>query len=138
MKIKLLSVSLSFALALFGLNSLANADEIITLGTKGGPSILNEARLPQSTALIKGNKTYLFDAGYGATLRLVQSKTPLKNIDSIFITHLHSDHVADYPALLLNAWNSGLNHNITVYGPVGTESMTKGVWDTFKRDNDVS
>ncbi|MEQ5302724.1 MBL fold metallo-hydrolase [Providencia rettgeri] len=70
-------------------------------------------------------------------MRLVQSKAPLKNLDSIFITHLHSDHVADYPALLLNAWNSGLNHNIAVYGPVGTESMTKGVWDTFSRDIDL-
>lgn len=137
MKIKSLPVSLSLAAALFSSSPLVNADEIITLGTKGGPSILNEARLPQSTAFIKGDKTYLFDAGYGATLRLVQSKAPLKNIDSIFITHLHSDHVADYPALLLNAWNSGLNHNITVYGPVGTESMTKGVWDTFKRDIDL-
>ncbi|MEQ4675022.1 MBL fold metallo-hydrolase [Providencia vermicola] len=137
MKIKPLFISLSLAAALFGSSSLANADEIITLGTKGGPSILSETRLPQSTAFIKGDKTYLFDAGYGATLRLVQSKAPLKNIDSIFITHLHSDHVADYPALLLNAWNSGLNHPVTVYGPVGTESMTKGVWDTFKRDIDL-
>ncbi|WP_350024926.1 MBL fold metallo-hydrolase [Providencia rettgeri] len=137
MKLKQLFVSLSIGAALFGASHLASADEIITLGTKGGPSLLNEKRLPQSTAFIKNDKIYLFDAGYGASLRLVQSKAPLKNLDSIFITHLHSDHVADYPALLLNAWNSGLNHNIAVYGPVGTESMTKGVWDTFSRDIDL-
>lgn len=79
MKLKQLFVSLSIGAALFGASHLASADEIITLGTKGGPSLLNEKRLPQSTAFIKNDKIYLFDAGYGASLRLVQSKAPLKN-----------------------------------------------------------
>lgn len=113
------------------------ANELIILGTKGGPSILNDQRLPQSTAFIKNEKIYLFDAGYGASLRLVQSQKPLRNIQGVFITHLHSDHIADYPALLSNSWNSGLKHTIQVFGPSGTNSMTNGVWQVFQRDIDL-
>lgn len=134
MKLKKLLCGISLGVAVLATALPAFADELIILGTKGGPSILKDTRLPQSTAFVKDGKTYLFDAGYGATLRLVQSELPLKNLEAVFITHLHSDHVADYPALISNAWNSGLNHKLNVYGPVGTEKMTKGVWETFSRD----
>lgn len=113
----------------------ASADsELITLGTKGGPSILQVERLPQSTAFIHNDKIYLFDAGYGASLRLVQSDLPLKNLQAVFITHLHSDHIADLPALLSNSWNSGLMHDISVFGPTGTQDIVDASLAVFKRD----
>lgn len=133
MKLSKIICGLSLSIALLVSPTFAK-EELVILGTKGGPSILKDTRLPQSTAFVKDEKVYLFDAGYGASLRLVQSNLPLKNLEAIFITHLHSDHVTDYPALLSNAWNSGLKHNLKVFGPVGTEEMTKGVWQTFKRD----
>lgn len=108
---------------------------IVLLGTKGGPSLLNTDRLPQATALTIGNKVWLIDAGYGASLQLVRNHIPLRNIDNILITHLHSDHILDYPSLLMNAWASGLkDHTISVYGPPGTKSMTEASWKVFERD----
>lgn len=127
------SVALSSVLLTMTSWSFAH-EELVILGTKGGPSILKDIRLPQSTAFVKDEKVYLFDAGYGASLRLVQSNLSLKNLEAVFITHLHSDHVADYPALLSNAWHSGLNHQLNIFGPIGTEEMTQGVWKTFSRD----
>lgn len=89
---------------------------IVLLGTKGGPSLLNTARLPQATALTIGDKIWLIDAGYGASLQLVKNGIPLRNINTILLTHLHSDHILDYPSLLMNAWASGLkDHTIQVY-----------------------
>ncbi|MDJ4915498.1 MBL fold metallo-hydrolase, partial [Salmonella enterica] len=76
---------------------------IVLLGTKGGPSLLNTARLPQATALTIGDKIWLIDAGYGASLQLVKNGIPLRNINTILLTHLHSDHILDYPSLLMNA-----------------------------------
>lgn len=108
--------------------------QLTLLGTKGGPSLPSTERLPQSSLLQIGQQHFLIDAGYGASLRLVHNGIPLTSISKIFITHLHSDHVADYPALLLNAWASGLKSPIRVYGPPGTEAMTQGVWQTFARD----
>lgn len=82
--------------------------KIVLLGTKGGPSLLKADRLPMATALIIGNKTWLIDAGYGASLQLVKNNIPLRQIDNILLTHLHSDHILDYPSVLMNAWASGL------------------------------
>ncbi|WP_348243582.1 MBL fold metallo-hydrolase, partial [Salmonella enterica] len=68
-------------------------------GTKVGPSLLNTARLPHSTALNIGDKIWLIDAGYGASLKLVKNGIPQRNINTILLTHLHSDHKLDYPSL---------------------------------------
>ncbi len=107
---------------------------LVLLGTKGGPSLLSDKRLPQSTALVIDNDVYLLDAGYGASLRLVQAGLPLARIKGIFLTHMHSDHILDYPSVLMNAWASGLKQPVAVYGPPGTVAMTDVIWKTFDTD----
>lgn len=119
----------------YGFTATPDAIKVVLLGTKGGPSLMSTDRLPQATALTIGNKTWLIDAGYGASLQLVKNHIPLRQIDDILITHLHSDHVLDYPAILMNAWASGLkDHTINVYGPPGTKAMTDASWKVFDRD----
>jgi len=54
-----------------------------------GPSILVEA----------GNQKLLFDCGRGATQRIEQIKVPFAEVDALFLTHLHSDHVVGIPDL---------------------------------------
>jgi len=107
---------------------------LLLLGTKGGPSILQTKSLPQSTVLMVGDQAYLLDAGYGASLRLVDAGIALRQIKGIFITHLHSDHVLDYPSVLMNSWASGLKSPVKVYGPTGTRQMTEYAWKTFDVD----
>ncbi len=107
---------------------------LLLLGTKGGPSLLQTKSLPQSTVLLVNNDAYLLDAGYGASLRLVEAGIPLRNIKGIFITHLHSDHVLDYPSVLMNGWASGLKTPIKVFGPQGIQEMTDHAWKTFDVD----
>ncbi|WP_449432167.1 MBL fold metallo-hydrolase [Pseudomonas putida] len=107
---------------------------LVLLGTKGGPSMLATEKLPQSTALVVDDDVYLLDAGYGASLRLVQAKLPLAKLKGVFITHLHSDHIVDYPAVLMNSWASGLKTPVAVFGPPGTSEMTRHVWETFAVD----
>lgn len=108
--------------------------ELILLGTKGGPSLLDSEVLPQSSALVVGDDVYLIDAGYGASYRLLEQGIALRRIKGIFITHMHSDHILDYPALIMNAWLSGLKTPITVMGPKGIKSTTRHVYAGFKRD----
>ncbi|MCM2331042.1 MAG: MBL fold metallo-hydrolase [Pseudomonas sagittaria] len=110
---------------------------LLLLGTKGGPSLLQTKSLPQSTVLMVNNDAYLLDAGYGASLRLVDAGIPLRNIKGIFITHLHSDHVLDYPSVLMNGWNSGLKTPVKVFGPQGIQEMTDHAWKTFEVDIDL-
>lgn len=74
MKISLRSLFVACLIAPVAFTYASELQEmkIVLLGTKGGPSLLKADRLPMATALIIGNKTWLIDAGYGASLQLVK------------------------------------------------------------------
>ncbi len=80
-----------------------------------GPSILVEA----------GGQTFLFDAGRGAMQRLAQLRVRWQDVDGLFLTHLHSDHVVGFPDLWLTGWlvGSGRDRPLLVRGPRGTKRM---------------
>lgn len=46
-----------------------------------------------------GEKKLLLDCGRGATQRIEQIKIPFTEIDALFLTHLHSNHVVGIPDL---------------------------------------
>lgn len=65
----------------------------------------------------------LFDAGRGVTTRLVQIGLHPRDIDYIFITHHHFDHIGNLGDLLMAAWNDGRTKPTYIFGPDGTESI---------------
>jgi ribonuclease BN (tRNA processing enzyme) len=65
-------------------------------------------------------KPLLFDCGCGILQRLYESGYDHRDIDTIFLTHLHLDHVSDLLGLLKANWLVGLS-GTHIYGPVGTE-----------------
>jgi ribonuclease Z len=89
-----------------------------------GPSILVEA----------GEKTLLFDCGRGATQRIEQIKIPFTEIDTLFLTHLHSDHVVGIPDLWLTGWARGRKVPLRVWGPDGTKDMMSHLEEAFQFD----
>lgn len=100
-----------------------------------GPSILVEA----------GNQKLLFDCGRGAAQRLWQLKIPLGQIDALFLTHLHSDHVVGIPDVWLTGWIPALYGKRTspfqVFGPAGTKVMMEHMvqafaWDIITRNKE--
>ncbi|SFB37912.1 Ribonuclease BN, tRNA processing enzyme [Rhizobium sp. NFR07] len=81
------------------------------------------------------------DCGLGVTRGLVEAGMALRELDLIFITHLHSDHVLELGPLIHTAWAAGLNNPVTVYGPVGTSALWNGflislAYDIEKRIED--
>src|SRR5439155_11581595 len=95
--------ALILTVMVFTLTSVAWAEDmrVTLLGT--GTPILNINRLGMSTLVEAGGLKLLFDAGRGATIRLHQARVPLGEITAIFITHLHSDHIADIPDIYATA-----------------------------------
>jgi ribonuclease BN (tRNA processing enzyme) len=45
----------------------------------------------------------------------------------VFLTHLHDDHTADLPALLVRQWTDGRVETTTVLGPYGTGRLVEAV-----------
>jgi ribonuclease Z len=93
-----------------------------------GPSILVEA----------GGQKLLFDCGRGAGQRLWQLKIPLGQIDALFLTHLHSDHVVGIPDLWLTGWIPAIYgrraYPFRVFGPDGTRDMMENLVKAFSWD----
>lgn len=76
---------------------------VVTLGTAGGPKLWTDApeRTGIATAVVVGEKFYLVDAGYGAGRQIQRAGLDFKDLEGVFITHLHSDHTVDLPALMI-------------------------------------
>jgi ribonuclease BN (tRNA processing enzyme) len=98
---------------------------LITLGTRGGP-LLTVWRAQSSNALIVNGIPYIIDAGDGVTRRLTRAEIGFRDIDTIFITHPHSDHTSGLPALL-SALDSTRTKPVNVYGPPGTAETVNGI-----------
>jgi ribonuclease Z len=111
------------------------AIRVTLLGTAPGPPVrVGWAGI--STLVEAGGQRYLFDVGYGAMERLVESGLPMDGVSRVFLTHLHSDHIADLPSLLLLPWAapSARDVPLEVWGPSGTTDMMTHMQRAFAFD----
>ena len=107
--------------------------ELVLLGTGGGPRIW-AARSQPASAIIVDGVVYIIDAGDGVTVQLAKAGIDTNAIKSVFITHNHSDHVADYGNLLLRTWQSGHKGPINCFGPPPLKNMTEAYIDYMDWD----
>lgn len=102
------------------------SDTLTILGSKGGPAIRPGGPNPTSMLLSLAGRQIVIDCGLGVTRGLVETGLSLKQLDLIFITHLHSDHVLELGPLLHTAWTTGLASPVHLYGPAGTRQVWQG------------
>lgn len=102
-------------------------DRLVLLGSKGGPALRPGGPWPSTSLLELGGRRIVVDCGLGVTRGLVDAGMPLKTLDLIFVTHLHSDHVLELGPLIHTAWTAGLSTPVRVFGPPGTAH----VWERF-------
>jgi len=112
----------------------ASSLRVVLLGSGGGPAP-NPQRFGTSTLVIAGGEKLLFDCGRAATIRMAQMGMLLGEMDKLFITHLHSDHVIGIPDLYLTGWASqGRAVPLRVWGPPGTHDMMAHLQKAFAFD----
>jgi ribonuclease BN (tRNA processing enzyme) len=100
---------------------------ITFLGTKGGPAIRPGGPSPTATLLSVGERHYVIDCGLGVTRGIVDAGVSLKKLETILITHHHSDHNLEFGALIHTAWTSGLGTQVSAYGPPGLDCVWRGL-----------
>lgn len=85
----------------------------------GGP-IADDARASSGYLLwLDDQSRVLVDAGGGVFLRFAEAGARLEALQLIAITHLHTDHAADLPALLKGAAFSPRRQPLPIAGPTG-------------------
>ena len=96
-----------------------SSNRLVLLGTKGGAAARKGSPRSSSSALQIDGKTYVIDCGLGVTRALVNADIPLPEIDGVFITHLHCDHLLELGPLIYTAWLSGHTRPLQLFGPEG-------------------
>jgi len=86
--------------------------------------------------VLAGQQAFVFDAGTGGSRNLGPMGFPAGRIDTIFLTHLHSDHLDGLGEMLLGSWiNSGRTTPTKVVGPIGTLQVIDGFNSAYQLDS---
>lgn len=89
----------------------------------GGP-IADDNRASSSYLIWQdGHARILVDSGGGSFLRFGESGAKINDLDLIALTHFHTDHVADLPALLKGGYFSSRTRQLKIAGPTGNHLM---------------
>tara|TARA_B100001063_G_scaffold131541_1_gene122949 strand:+ start:90 stop:1145 length:1056 start_codon:yes stop_codon:yes gene_type:complete len=145
-----------FIISLLALNNHSVQDRILNIGLKnilsnaepfldkedtlkvvicGSRSPLPSPGRAESCVLVEaGDDIYIFDLGNGSVNNLTQYQLPWPNVKAVFITHMHSDHMADLPDAHLQSWIQGRTAPLKVYGPEGINLVTKGFELAYSAD----
>ena len=90
--------------------------DVLFVGTAGSAPTLRRG-LP-ATLVRRGGERLLFDCGEGTQRQLIRS-VGLVQLDEVFISHFHADHVLGLPGMLKTYGLQGRERPLTVHGPRG-------------------
>jgi len=102
--------------------------KIVLLGTSSAVPTLTRGL--SSTALIREGDVFLFDCGEGTQLQLMRSGVKRSRIHSIFIGHLHGDHLYGIAGLLSTLHLDGREAPLNVFGPEGLRVFLNAAFRT--------
>jgi ribonuclease Z len=140
-QVVLRSETIALALIKVGLRSQMVPEpvsaETLTVVVCGSASPLGNSpdRAQACIAVLTDKHFLIFDVGSGSQVRLNQAGLPLNRLEGIFLTHLHSDHIAEIPDVNLTRWaTSGTAEPLKVYGPTGVSQVVDGFNQAFGLD----
>ena len=109
-------------------------DKLVLLGTKGGPRLTTGSSWPSSSVVEFSGRPYIVDCGMGVTRQFVEAGYSLSQVETIILTHLHSDHCLELGPLLHTIWVSSPKREIKIYGPLGTIALVDSFFAAMSYD----
>ena len=114
---------------------MTNDQEFVALlGTKGGPAVRPGSTMPTSSLVSLAGQQIVVDCGLGVTRGLLDQHVDLRTLETVIITHLHSDHYLELGPLLHTAWTAGLKTPVTIWGPAGLQDYWDGFYSSMIAD----
>jgi ribonuclease Z len=102
----------------------------------GSAAALADPDRAQSAVLITldSGARYLFDCGEGATRQMLRADVNPAEVGTVFLTHLHLDHIIGLPYHILMGWIFNRPDAPCIWGPPGTadflrHSLEGGAYD---------
>lgn len=84
-------------------------ETVVTLTGTGVPHP-SPGRAGAGVLIRCGGVALQFDAGRGTMLRLAEAGCSAHELDAVFLTHVHSDHLVDLPDVALTRWVQSTLH----------------------------
>ena len=108
---------------------------IIMLGT--GAAIPDADRNSSSILITVREQHYLFDCGQGATQQMVRAHQDPTKVNTVFLSHLHYDHIADFPYFMIATWICDRKVRPSVVGPNGTKNFVDHLFENGAYTKDI-
>lgn len=91
--------------------------------TGSGSALIDPERGGASAAVIVDGVILQFDCGRGVMETLTKAGINPVDIDHLFFTHLHFDHIASFGYFVISSWIASRQDVLPVYGPADTKEM---------------
>ena len=101
---------------------------IVLLGTSSAVPTLSRGL--SATAVVRDGDVFLFDCGEGTQVQIMRSSVKRSRIHSIFIGHLHGDHLYGIAGLLSTMHLDGREEALNVFGPEGLRHFLNAAFRT--------
>jgi ribonuclease Z len=100
-----------------------------------GSPLPDERRSGPCTVVVAGERIFLFDAGANAARNLVRMGFNPGEIEALFLTHFHSDHIDGLGEVMLQRWVGGSRAEpLPVHGPAGVDGVVAGFVQAYTPD----
>jgi ribonuclease Z len=86
---------------------------------------------------LDNGRSYMFDCGEGATRQMMKANLNPLDIEHVFLTHLHLDHIIGLPYFVLQSWIFNRQNQLKIYGPKGTRDFIKHSFEGGAYDVDI-
>ncbi len=100
-----------------------------------GSPMPDPTRAGPCTAVLAGERLFVFDTGSGSVRNLTLMGMAPANVERVFLTHFHSDHIDGLGELMLQHWaGGGAKAPVPVHGPTGVETVVSGLMTAYGPD----